>query len=113
LAQLFKEPDLIGSVKLLPQQFSSPLLGKAFGLMQQLREQGRTIGLSALSGEFTSEEMNHLTAVCKRNDSLVSETALKDCANKIRNEYEKSLCSGEDALRSAQERLKAKKGYGG
>ena len=113
LAQLFKEPELIGTVKLLPQQFSSSLLGKAFGLMQELAEQGRTVGLSALTGEFTAEEMNHLTAVCKRNDSLVSEAAVKDCANKIRNEYEKSLCSGEDALRSAQQRLRAKKGYGG
>ena len=113
LAQLFKEPELLPTVKLLPQQFSSPLLGKAFGLMLQLQEQGRPIGLSAMSGEFTAEEMNHLTAVSRRNDTLVSEAVVLDCAAKIRNEYEKSLCSGEDALLSVQARLRAKKGYGG
>ena len=113
LAQLFKEPDLIGSVRLLPQQFSSPLLGKTFGFMLELTEQSRPVRLDSLSGEFTTEEMSHLTTVCKRNDSLVSESVIKDCANKIRNEYEKSLCSGEDALLSAQKRLKERKGYGG
>lgn len=113
LAQLFKEPALLPTVKLLPQQFSSPLLGKAFELMLQLTESGRSVGLAAMSGEFSAEEMNHLTSVCRRNDSLVSETAIKDCVNKIRNEYEKSLRSGEDALRSMQARLKEKKGYGG
>ena len=113
LAQLFKDPTLLPAVQLLPQQFSSPLLGKAFSLMLKLQEEGRPIGLSALSGEFTAEEMNHLTAVSKRNDALVSETVIRDCIGKIRDEYEKSLCSGENALLSRQARLKAKKGYGG
>lgn len=113
LAQLLKEPELLPAVKLLPQQFSSSLLGKTFGLMLQMQEQGRPIQLSTMSGDFTPEEMNHLTAVSKRNDVLVSEAVVRDCAAKIRDEYEKSLCSGEDALLSAQARLKAKKGYGG
>ena len=113
LAQLLKEPELLPTVKLLPQQFSSQLLGKAFGLMLQLQEEGRPVQLSSLSGEFTAEEMNHLTAVSRRNDSLVSETVVRDCAGKIRDEYEKSLCAGEESLLSRQARLKAKKGYGG
>ena len=113
LAQLLKEPELLPTVKLLPQQFSSPLLGKAFGLMTQLQEEGRPVQLSSLSGEFTAEEMNHLTAVSRRNDSLVSEAVVRDCAGKIRDEYEKSLCAGEESLLSRQARLKAKKGYGG
>ena len=113
LAQLLKDPQQLSSVQVLPQQFSSPLLGKAFSLILQLREQGRPIGLSALSGEFTSEEMNHLTAVCKRNDALVSEAVIRDCVGKIRDEYQKTLCSGEEALLSRQAQLKAKKGYGG
>lgn len=113
LAQLIKEPNLIPSVSLLPQQFSSALLGKAYGKVRQLYEDGRNVQLGALSGDFSAEEMNHLTAICKKNDRLVSETALKDCAGKIRDEYEKSLFSSDDALRTLHTRLKAKKGYGG
>lgn len=113
LAQLLKEPELIPSIRVLPQQFSSPLLGKAFDLVCQLYNAGRSVQLSSLSGDFSAEEMNHLTAICKKNDTLVSEAALKDCEGRIRDEYEKSLCSDDDALRSMQTRLRAKKGYGG
>ncbi|MBP3633587.1 MAG: DNA primase [Oscillospiraceae bacterium] len=113
LAQLLKDPTLLPTVNLLPQQFSSPLLGKVFGLMLQLQERGRAIALGALSGDLTAEEMNHLTAVSRKKDVLVSETAIRDCAGKIRDEYEKSLGTDEAALLARQARLKAKKGYGG
>ncbi len=113
LAQILKDPEHIEGLGLLPQQFSSPLLGKAYGLLLHEHEQGRPVGLSGLSGEFTQEEMSHLTAVCNRNDALVSEAVIRDCVGKIRDEYQKTLCSGEEALLSRQAQLRAKKGYGG
>ena len=113
MAQLLKEPTFLPTVKLLPQQFSSPLLGKLFGLMQQFQEEGRTLTLPAVEGEFTPEEMNYLVTALNRNVDLVSDTITQDCARVIREEYEKTLCSGEDALLARAAQLKAKKGFGG
>ena len=113
LAQVLKEPALLPTVKLLPKQFSSPLLGKAFGLLLQCQRDGRPLSLGTLEGDFTPEEMNHLSAVVRRRDELVSEQALADCANVVRDAYEKSLRSGEDALLAVQQKLRTKKGYGG
>lgn len=113
LAQVLKEPALLPTVKLLPEQFSSPLLGKAFGLLLQCQRDGRPLSLGTLEGDFTPEEMNHLSAVVRRRDELVSEQALADCANVVRDTYEKSLRSGEDALLAVQQKLRTKKGYGG
>ena len=113
LAQVLKEPALLPTVKLLPEQFSSPLLGKAFGLLLQCQRDGRPLSLGTLEGDFTPEEMNHLSAVVRRRDELVSEQALADCANVVRDAYEKSLRSGEDALLAVQQKLRTKKGYGG
>ena len=113
LAQLLKEPALLKDAPILPEQFSSPLLGKAFGLVQALDRQGRPVTLAAMTGDFTPEEMNHLTRVVKDRDQLVSDTVVRDCARKIRETYEKKLRTGPDALRALQEQMKAKKGYGG
>ena len=113
LAQVLKEPALLPTVKLLPEQSSSPLLGKAFGLLLQCQRDGRPLSLGTLEGDFTPEEMNHLSAVVRRRDELVSEQALADCANVVRDAYEKSLRSGEDALLAVQQKLRTKKGYGG
>ena len=61
--------------------------------------------------------MNHLTMVVRNRDQLVSDTVVRDCAKRIREEYEKKLRTsagtGEDALLARQAQLKAKKGYGG
>lgn len=113
LAQVLKEPTLLPTVKLLPEQFSSPLLGKAFSLLLQCQRDGRPVSLAALEGDFTPEEMNHLSSVVRRRDELVSEQALADCAGVIRDAYEKNLRSGEDALLAMQQKLRTKKGYGG
>ncbi len=117
LAQILKEPGLLPEVQLPPETFSSPLLGKAFGLIRQQIEEGRSVTLASLSGDFTPEEMNHLTMVVRNRDQLVSDAVVQDCARKIRGEYEKRLHAAEgttpDALRAMQAQLKAKKGYGG
>ena len=117
LAQILKEPGLLPEVQLPPETFSSPLLGKAYGLAARLAEESRPVSLASMSGEFTPEEMNHLTMVVRNRDQLVSDTVVRDCAKRIREEYEKKLRTsagtGEDALLARQAQLKAKKGYGG
>ena len=110
---LLKEPALLPDAKLLPETFSSPLLGRAFGLVKQLAEEGRPVTLASMSGEFTQDEMNHLSQVVRNRDQLVSDAVVRDCAAKIREEYEKTLRSGADALMARYAQLKTKKGYGG
>ena len=113
LRQILKEPDSMDSLRLLPQQFSSPLLGRAFSALQEQHKQGRPVLLSSLENEMTPEEMKHLTRVVRKQDQLVSDRVLADCAAIVREEYERSLRTGEDALMAMQARLKEKKGYGG
>ncbi len=113
LRQLLKEPAHLETLRLLPQQFSSPLLGKAYGVLQSCHEQGRPVSLAALEGQVSPEEMKHLSRVVQKQDELVSDRALTDCAAIIREEYERSLRTGEDALKAMQTRLREKKGYGG
>jgi len=113
LRQLLKEPGYLEDLRLLPQQFSSPVLGKTLQLLLQHHAEGRPVQLSSLEGELTPEEMKHLTLVVRKRDQLVSDRALQDCAAIVREEYERSLRTGDDALRAMQARLKDKKGYGG
>ena len=71
------------------------------------------MGLSGLEGAFTQEEMSLLTRVVGSDQTLVSDTALSDCVSVIREEYQKSLQKGEDALQNWQNRFKNKQRYGG
>ena len=113
LAQVLKDPVLLPEVKLLPEQFSSPLLGRAFSLLLQCQQEGRPVSLASLEGDFTPEEMNHLSSVARRRDALISEQAISDCCNVIREAYGRSVRTGEDALRAMQQQFQHKKGYGG
>ena len=63
--------------------------------------------------DLTPEEQAHLSAVASHGETLVNETALKDCMNLIHSEYQKAHASAsEDDLLALQSRLKEKKGYG-
>ena len=97
------------------EQFSSSLLGRAFALLWQARAQGRTPSLSPLAGEFTREEMDHLTGICQQPESLSNgRQALADYIRIVQAEAEKRLGGGEaDPLLAATEKYKDKKGTGG
>ena len=113
LSQILIDPTLLSQIRILPEQFSSSTLGKAFRLLLDCYHQQRPVSLSALQSEFSPEEMSHLTALTERYRDLSSDQVVQDCAQVIRNEYEKSLRTGEDALAAMQARLREKKGYGG
>ncbi len=113
LTQLLTDPSLFSELKLLPEQFSSPLLGRAYRLLQDCWKQQRHVDLAALQGECSPEEMSHLTALTEKYKNLASDQVAQDCARVIRTEYEKSLRTGEDALMAMHARLQEKKRYGG
>ena len=100
---------------LTEEQFSSPLLGRAFTLLWQQREAGRDPSIPLLSESFSQEEISHLIAVTQQPESLSNaRQALADYIRIIRSEWDKR--SGKDAvdpLLAATEKYKDKKGIGG
>ena len=95
------------------EEFSSPLLGRVFDRLWQLRQEGRPLSVAGLSGELSGEEMSHLTGVLQKPEATASaQRALADYIRIIREEAQKRNAQG-DPLLAAQEKYKEKKGYGG
>jgi DNA primase len=87
-----------------PTEFSSPLLGKAFGLLRGRWEEGADLSLVALSAQFTNEEMSHLTSVQQKPESLQNGTqALRDYIKIIKDEGLKRQ-GGDEMLRAVARR---------
>ena len=97
------------------EQFSSPLLGKVYGLLWAGRAAGRPVSLSALAGDLTAEEMSHITGVCQQPESLANGAqALADYIAIIRSEAEKrSEPAGGDPLLAAMEKYRKTSVTGG
>lgn len=99
---------------LAPEQFSSPLLGRVFGLMWQAREDGRPISLAALASQLSQDEMSHITAVCQQPESVQNgRQALADYIRIVQTEADKRAGGAIDPLLAATEKYKDKKGTGG
>lgn len=114
LQQLLKEPALFEQAKELKEsQFSSPLLGRAFGVLRSRYELGLQVSLAGLGETFTQDELAHLTAVAQKKNELVSEEAFADYKRTICNEAAKSQMHGSADLLAMRDRLKQTKGYGG
>lgn len=110
------DPELFrqtGSLK--PEDFSSPLLAKTYRLLRERWEEGLAVQLSALAGDLEAEEMNCLTDMVQRPESLQNGVqALRDYIEIIEAEAEKrSLPGDQDALLTLQKKLLEKKAYGG
>lgn len=108
-AEFFKQLN-----DLKEEDFSSPLLGRTYGLLLRRWREGRPVTLSALDGEFTAEEADHLAAVVQKPQSgHTAQAALADYKQTILAESRrKEIRSGED-LAGLRDALKQKKGYGG
>ena len=95
-------------------QFSSPLLGRAFTLLWQAKATGRQPILASYAGQFSDEEMNHLTSVCQQPESLQNgRQALADYIRIVQAEHAKRAGGDADPLLAATEKYKDKKGTGG
>ena len=109
IAQVLREPALFAQIPdLQPEIFSSEFLGRAFRQLRDRYHQGLDVGLGGLS-DFTAEEMSHLAGISQQQGP-VNERSLLDCANIIREEYQKSQTKTEDDLMRFREKLQKSKG---
>ncbi len=107
--ELFRRLD-----DLREEHFSSPLLGRAYGLLRSRWQAGRPVTLAALDGQFEPQEADHLaTVVQEPQPRHTAEAALEDYKQTILAEARRiEIRSGED-LAALRDTLKQKKGYGG
>ena len=109
IAQVLREPALFAQIPdLQPEIFSSEFLGRAFRRLRDRYHQGLDVSLGGLS-DFTAEEMSHLAGISQQQGP-VNERSLLDCANIIREEYQKSQTKTEDDLMRFREKLQKSKG---
>lgn len=114
LRMLLLDPALFDrAAPLCEGNFSSPLLGRAFALLQTRFHDGLQISLAALGEAFTPEEMAHLTQVVQKKNELVSEEAFEDYRRIILTQSAKADVQSGDDLLALRDRLKQTKGYGG
>lgn len=110
LALILRESALLEQTKeLKPEEFSSPLLGRAYEQLKSRYAQGMEVSLAVLS-DFTGEEISHLTGILQRQTGPVSEQALADCVRIIHGEHQAATVSTADDLLALREKLKERKG---
>ncbi|MCD7947732.1 MAG: DNA primase [Oscillospiraceae bacterium] len=117
---LLLEPVLTEKVesRLHPEDFSSPLLGKAYSILCNRYRAGMSTQLAVLAGELEGSEISHLAQVLDRPEALEhSEQAMEDYLSLIEWETAKrsDRAQGEpqESLLAAQARFKEKKSFGG
>ena len=109
IAQVLREAALFAQIPdLQPEIFSSEFLGRAFRQLRDRYHQGLDVSLGGLS-DFTAEEMSRLAGISQQQGP-VNERSLLDCANIIREEYQKSQTKTEDDLMRFREKLQKSKG---
>ncbi len=114
LRLVLREPDLLEKLRDLPGGiFSSALLGRAYELLRSQWTQSGRCSLAALEGQFSREELEHLTGVAQKGGGRVSEEALKDCVRIVREEYAKREARQDQDLMALRARLKEQKGLDG
>jgi DNA primase len=110
LALILKEPALFAQLKDLKQEeFSSELLGRAYGQLRRRYDQALEVRLSVLE-DFSGEEMSHLAGILQRQDGPVNEEALLDCVRTIRAEHQAGKVTSDDDLLAFANDLKNRKG---
>lgn len=113
LRTLLKEPELIPTVNLRPEQFSVPLFGRVFEMLRTRHAQGAAVSLAALEGQISSEEMAHLSYVVNKENCVVSDEALQDYLRTIEQAHELAGSTDADDLLQMAQRMKDTKSYGG
>ena len=96
-----------------PEEFSSPLLGKIYRLLLRRAQEGRSTQAALLAEDLTGEEMNHLSSVASRPESMDNRRqALTDYIAVIRDEaLKRSGIGGDELLRAAQRKNLKTKAY--
>ena len=113
LAMILKTPALLDQAKMLKAaDFSSPLLGRIFGTLQQRYGEDLEVSLGVIE-DCTTEEMSHLTGILHRQQGPANEAALADCVRIILGEHQKAGVTTEDDLMDMRNRFKERKGIQG
>ena len=97
------------------EEFSSPLLGRVFSRLWEIRASGHRPALAALAGELSQEEMSHLTSICQQPESPQNRRqALADYIRIVQTEAGRRLGGDAiDPLLAATQKYKNKLGTGG
>jgi DNA primase len=96
------------------EQFSSPVLGKAFGLLRQRWREDKPVTLAAIDNQFSGEEMQMLTtAVQEPQPRHTAQAALDDDKRIILAESRRGTDRNGEDLAELSARYKQTKGYGG
>ena len=105
------DPALFPLAKIEPEQFSSPLLGRAFRLLRDRHDRELSVQLPALAGVFTSEEMSHLVEAASQPESLAhGARAMTDYIKTIGDEARlRQAPKSADALLELRQRQREKK----
>lgn len=112
---LMLDPGLVNRMEgITGEEFSSPLLGRAFDALRRRAEEGLSTRLAALAEDFSGEEMDHLAQVAAQPQAAASSgQAITDYISVVRGE--KLLRGGgeqgDDLLLAAQKRYQQKKAY--
>lgn len=110
LRLMVMEPTLFDQTDLKPEEFSSPVLGKVYGLFRERYAQDLSVQLPPLAGQLTAEEMSHLVEVLSKPQSAGNASeALRDYIKTIREESRlRSAPKNEEALLALQKQLREK-----
>ncbi len=99
---------------LAPEDFSSPLLGKAYGILQRRWREGRRLSLSALEGECSPAELDQLAAVLQEPQPRnTAQAALEDFKSAILARRDREDITDAQGLNALKDALRQKKGLGG
>ena len=108
----YLDPGLLNVTDLTPEEFSSPMLRRLYGILREKAAANSPLSMAALSGTFTPEEVDHITAILQKPEVLSNGAkALADYIGIIR--AQRKPLSEEDDLRAYAETIRNKKGYGG
>ena len=112
IAMVLRDPALLDEAKnLLPEEFSSALLGNVYRQLRQRHDAGLDVSLGVLA-DLSAEEMSHVTSVFQRQQGPVNSQALADCIRTIKAEHSSANVSSEDDLLAFRNRLRERKGAG-
>ena len=107
---LLLDPMLIPLAELREEEFSSPFLGKVYGLLKSRHKEKKDISLSLLAPLLEPEEISALTAIAQKPESAADPIrSMGDYITVIRTEKLKQ----EKDLMAIYETYKEKKGFGG
>ena len=92
-----------------PQSFTSEALGRIYGILLQRIKAGEGVGVNALSGELSPEEIDLLVRILQKPELLQNaERAMRDYITRI---SEQGDAGRETDLNALRDRLRERKGY--